>query len=425
MKRKINTAVSCIVFIVLLVLAIGKCADLLEDKKARQKYTPFFESETNFDVIFLGTSHMWNHVLPMEMWEEYGIASYNWAYANCTPAETYYLIQDILKYTNPKVVVIDLYGLIEYDDYGNGKYRTDRIEQQHVQFDALPLSRSKVEASQDVFDDYDNNEDFIWNFIMYHNRWSELGQSDFDYSITTEKGAQLLTGLGEANFNPISTDEKTEIDSVCYSYFLKFLEYCEERDIKVLCTYLPYAAGKSQQKVANSVEAVIENYSGCEYENMLYKDIINFQTDIYSDNGHINYSGALKITKWLGNYLTEHYELDDYSQNGSWVQDDADYYEYKVTNLKKQTLLINYLVLLTDPDFTASVEIYDEKLETSERLMTLFENAGIEPNITKTDTEYCAKLSIVSNINQELIEEIYFTNSSTTNWNITKIVEAN
>ena len=112
---KLKRIISCILFATLLLGAIVKCADLLEYKEARKKYTPFYESETNFDVIFLGTSHMWNHVLPMELWKDYGISSYNWGYSNCTPAENYYLIQDILKYTSPKVVVMDVYGLTEYD----------------------------------------------------------------------------------------------------------------------------------------------------------------------------------------------------------------------------------------------------------------------------------------------------------------------
>ena len=128
-------------------------------------------------------------MLPMELWDKYGIASYNWGYSNCTPAENYYLIQEILKYTSPKLIVLDVYGVIEYEQYNNGKYRTDRIEQQHVQFDSFPLSLNKIRAAKDLFDDYEHNEDFIWNFIMYHNRWSELDRSDFEYELNKEKGA--------------------------------------------------------------------------------------------------------------------------------------------------------------------------------------------------------------------------------------------
>lgn len=41
------------------------------------KYEPFFKQEENFDVLFMGTSHVLNAVYPMELWNDYGIVSYN------------------------------------------------------------------------------------------------------------------------------------------------------------------------------------------------------------------------------------------------------------------------------------------------------------------------------------------------------------
>lgn len=418
-NKKIMRILSTVLFAVLLFCAVAKCADVLEYKEARKKYTPFFESETNFDVIFLGTSHMWNHVLPMEMWDEYGIASYNWGYSNCTPAENYYLIQDILKYTSPKVVVIDVYGLTEYENYNNGKYRTDRIEQQHVQFDSFPIwSKSKIEASRDVFDDYDSREDFIWNFIMYHNRWNELERSDFDYDLTTEKGACFLTGLGMASFVPIAESEKTEIDSVCYPYYLNIIEYCREQGIQVLCAYIPFAASEDEQKIANSIGDIVEQYSNCSYANMLNKAILDFNTDICPDNSHLNYSGASKVTMWLGQYLSDNYELDDYGNNEFWIDDYADYYDYKISVINQQTTLPAYLVQLADDDFSADLEVYDQSLLNSERLTLLCNNAGIVPTYEETVTDKCAHLIIRTVSSGEVISDVYFAYDDVGNFDI-------
>lgn len=424
MKLRIQRIIACTVFVALLVGAILKCADVLEYKEARTKYTPFYNSSTNFDVIFLGTSHMWNHVLPMEMWKDYGISSYNWGYSNCTPAENYYLIQDIVKYTSPKVVVLDVYGLTEYERYGNGKYRTDRIEQQHVQFDSLPIwSANKIKASKDVFDDYENNEDFIWNFIMYHNRWAELGENDFDYEITTEKGACFLTGLGTGSYTPISKDKKTEIDSACYPYFLNIIEFCQLQGIQVLCTYLPYSAGESQQKVANTIGDIVEKYPNCKYVNLLTTDIVDYNTDFFPDDRHLNYSGANKVTTWLGQYLKEHYSLDDYSSNESWENDYQLYLCYKEKTLKEQTDIASYLVQLKDDDFSCEAEIYDPRLMDSERLMLLFKNAEVEPTLTNSNTDKCIKLLIKNKSTGEIIEEAEFTSDSSKKLDIFKITK--
>ena len=419
--KKLQKLISTILFVVLLVGAIAACANVLEAKNARIKYTPFYESETNFDVIFLGTSHMYNSVLPMEMWDKYGISSYNWGYSNCTPAENYYLIQDILKYTSPKVVVIDIYGLIEYEEYNNGKYKTERIGEQHVQFDSLPLSLNKIKASQDIFDDYDNNEDFIWNFIMYHNRWSELEQSDFEYNITTQKGSKFLTNLGTTTFQRISEDEKMEIDSVCCSYFLNLIEYCEKEGIQVLCVCIPRPADETGQRVANTVGDIIEEYPDCHYVNMLTEEIVDYNTDVNSDKSHLNYSGALKVTEWLGDYLSQNYELDDYSDNDSWNADYQSYYEYKAETMSGQAKLVNYLVLLADPDFSAELEFYDGNLASSERLMLLCDNAEISPIINEIESDYCAHLMIKSQITGEIVSEVNFSYKNATDLSIFKI----
>lgn len=419
--KKLQKFISTILFVVLLVGTMGVCANVLEVKDARIKYAPFYESETNFDVIFLGTSHMKDAVLPMEMWDEYGIASYNWGYSNCTPAENYYLIQDILKYTSPQVVVIDIYGLVEYEKFNNGKYRTDRIEQQHVQFDSIPLSLNKIKASQDIFDDYDSNEDFIWNFIMYHNRWSELGQSDFEYDITTQKGSEFLTNLGTATFQPISETEKMEIDSVCYPYFLNLIEYCEKKEIQVLCTCIPWPANEEGQRVANTIGDIVEEYPNCQYVNMLTEEIVDYNTDINSDGSHLNYSGALKVTEWLGDYLSQNYELDDYSDNDSWNTDYQSYYEYKVENMNSQTTLVSYLVLLADSDFSAELEFYDSNLASSERLMLLCDNAEISPIINEIESDYCAHLVIKSQITGEIVSDRNFSYKNATDLSIFKI----
>ena len=126
-----------------LTAAILACSEFLEYKEATEKYSDFYEAETNFDVIFMGTSHAYGTVFPMELWQEYGISSYNWGYNHCSLPESYHLMLEVVKRTKPKLFVVDLYGIVEYENWngvGNGKYRTDKVEEQHVPFDAVPLS---------------------------------------------------------------------------------------------------------------------------------------------------------------------------------------------------------------------------------------------------------------------------------------------
>ncbi len=378
MKTKIKHFVQGIVFAILLAISIHACGEFLEYKEAHEKYNDFFEAETNLDVIFLGTSHTWNSVLPMELWNDYGISSYNWGYSNCTPAESYYLFKDIVKYTKPKLVVMDMFGLFEYQD-GNGKYRGDRIEQQHVQFDEIPFSLNKLQASLDIFDDYDHRLDFVFNLMMYHNRWDELDERDFNVTTNPEKGSSMLVGMGRGvRYWPMGSNEKRELDSVCCEYFAEFLKFCYKEDIQVLCVYLPFPADESCQKAANSIGEMVDYYINAEYINMLNLDIVDFETDMYSDNNHLNFTGAAKVTEWLGEYISANYDLDDYSQNEYWIEDHREYVDYKVGKIEEAHNLHDKLLACYGGDFDVYLTISDNcKLyEQDSYIRTYMENLG-------------------------------------------------
>ena len=146
---------------------------------------------------------------------------------------------------------------------------------------------------------------------------------------------------------------------------------------------------------------------------------IYLSTDVYTDNGHLNYSGADKVTSWLGNYLSSNYEFDDYSNNGNWIKDYESYYDYKKNVICSQDKLVSYLVQLEDDDFTAEAYLYKEKLTQSERLNELFDNANIKPLFEgKSDDNICARLVIKSNVTGEIVEDVSFEASNNDNIDI-------
>jgi hypothetical protein len=49
----------------------------MERKSSDFKYADYFEQDEDFDVLFFGTSHVINGIFPMELWNDYGIVSYN------------------------------------------------------------------------------------------------------------------------------------------------------------------------------------------------------------------------------------------------------------------------------------------------------------------------------------------------------------
>ena len=402
---------SSLLFVILLVAALYGCTKLTEDKISREIKGSFFESETNMDVIFMGTSHMYNGVLPMELWNEYGIASYNWGYSNSTPAQNYYVLKEVVKYTNPKVVVLDMNGLVEYNDDGNGKYRHDAIMQSRVLFDSFPISLNKIQAVNDLFDDYDNRADFLWDYIIYHSRWASMNSvSDINPIKSTEMGAYFLDDHIGAGFNPISPDDKLDnIEQyVCYDYLIKTLEFCQQKGIAVLGVYLPHVMDDTSQRVANTIGDTFDKYDGCTYFNMINQGILAYNTDMYADGGHVNYSGACKTTSWLGNYLKNNYSLDDYSQNPYWQDCYNKYIDYRISVLQKQDSLINYLMLLKNPGITVSIEFYDENLWYDEVIASEVYFGRLSPAMSYDGPDGCAAHIITYYQDGSVADEAYF-----------------
>ena len=88
---------------------IGICflTRLTESGYSYSKNAEFMEESERYDVLFFGNSHMANGVFPMELWNDYGIVSYNLAgFGNRIPT-TYWTMEDALDRSHPKLIEMD------------------------------------------------------------------------------------------------------------------------------------------------------------------------------------------------------------------------------------------------------------------------------------------------------------------------------
>ena len=367
-KQSVKRILGVILFGAILFVSLSWVSSFLDKTDVDEKYKQFFAEENNIDVIFMGTSHTYNTIMPQEIWNHWGIPSYNFGQSNCTIPITYYVLQMLDEYTDPSLVVIDLFGVFEYADIGNGKYRTDSRDQQRVQFDAFPLSSKKIEAVNDVFDDYEDRWDFLFKLAIYHNRWSEIGKANFEPRNIPQKGAAFVLGHHAIDEYLLETDGTAfDIPPIGKDYIERIIGYCSERGIRLLFTYLPYVFDQAGEDAAASFEKYFaknprENVG---YLNLLENDIINYHTDIYTDASHLNYIGAAAVTEWIGGYIAENYpdtvHRDD-PEYASWDEDYDEYVDYKISRFTAGDLY-NNLQLLYGDDFTAElIEPCDSQL---------------------------------------------------------------
>lgn len=374
MKRRLKLTLGVCITLALTLFGLMGFTQLVERKDSTFKYTPFFQEENDFDVLLMGTSHLLNAVFPMELWADYGMTSYNFGGHGSHLATTYWVLENALDYTTPKLIVLDCY-LLSHND----KISQVSVEHAHISFDAFPLTVTKIKAIYDLIPEGDRMS-FLWNFSIYHHRWSQLTAEDFSGAVTKEKGAESRVNVAfPSPVVKISGTLKADPDTVGVAYLEKIIHLCRERNIDLLLTYLPFPATEAQQMEAHLAADIAARYD-VPYLNFLdIEGVINYQTDLYDAVSHVNPSGARKLTRFLGRYIRAHYALPDRrfdEHYASWHEDYEAYEVFKMDLLKAQDSLDTYLMLLADRRVTC--EIYmkpDSPIMQDERLKQLVAGA--------------------------------------------------
>lgn len=370
---QVRRAAATVCFCMLLAVVVGVTQKLFERKYSYTKYYDFYHQEQDFDVLFLGTSHVLDAVYPMELWRDYGIVSYNMANHSENICTNYWQLRNALRYTKPRVVVIDLYAVD-----GDGKVNEQYL---HNFLDEVPFSPLKVEIVRDLLEP-EKHVEYLFNLSLYHSRWEELGTEDLKPSHGLEKGAEFRDEV-TVNVPPalIPQDEYDPTDRLNKQYLQKIIDLCKEQDIDIVLMYIPYTMPEGHQRVANWGYAAAEK-NGIPYLNFVYEDLaINYATDCADEGHHLNASGARKLTDYLGNYISTNYNVEDHREDPAydfWHQDYNEYKELKRKWLNGQQNAWSYLLQLNDRDYLTKIYAADSNyIYRDSEMKELVGNIGV------------------------------------------------
>lgn len=388
--KKLLSAVFCCAVFLLMFTAVSR---FFMRKTSYIKNADFYSYEGDFDVLFLGSSHMVMGISPMELWKEYGITSYNLAnHGQWIPVD-YWALKNALQYTTPKAVVLDVRAI----DIDNNKYSPEHISQLHELFDAMPFGKMKIDAVKDLLPK-DKWMEYLFNFSIYHTRWNEIDESFFGKAKPSpEKGAMLDNAdhYDEATVEEIDPPvliEKDEMylqETTGKEYLRKIIELCQENEIEIILTALPYSPSDMYQRWLNSAAVIAEKYGAPYLDYNVEDTFVNFHTD-YFDDAHLNSSGNRKATFVLGKYLAEECGLGnshDEKTASVWDKDYKKYMKFKLNWLKQQDSLNSYLMLLCDKQFDIVVDIYNPDIWKDPSYVYLFENLGVSMDQVTEDTD--------------------------------------
>ena len=264
--------------------------------------------EDSIDVILLGSSHLGVNLDTTILCGDYGIASYK-LWGSTQPIwNAYYNLVEALKTQHPKVVVLESLCLgHDAVTYGYVNAVKNTL--------GMRWSRNKVDA---ILASYDK-EDLGYAFFpmaQYHGRYAELADQDFsDYfwnNSIHEHNTQNWNAVCPMA-EPSTIQERLPIGDKQMKYFKKIVYLCQKNNIPLVVLTAPYTAPDEERARQNTVNDLLEE-EGIPLIDCLtnYEDYgFDFATDFGDTAGHLNSTGCAKLTRVLGQYLKDNYDLPD------------------------------------------------------------------------------------------------------------------
>ena len=262
------------------------------------------EARNSLDVVFTGNSDVYRGVSPVDLYDKTGITSAVSGRPNNSLEMIVKDIEDILKYQEPKVIVL------ETDCLFSGKNQSF-VKKQTAAPSASLFVRIKS-AVQDADSAIISGINFYFPLIKYHDRWKKLKLSSF---ISHPSGFYAFSNKGMAysdKVKPYTSDPdymqsngssvKT-MSTENAAAFGQIYEMCRQKNIRLVLMTVPSANTWNISK-SNAVQKLADEYGLKYYDyNLTYPAGFDWSQDSKDGGNHLNYSGALKVTSDFGDKL--------------------------------------------------------------------------------------------------------------------------
>lgn len=314
MNRKIRILAACLVTLLLtagIIHALGRLLRPTDTDVVFNTINAFHDMpENSLEVIGYGSSHMWTGISSMELYEKYGIGAYNygahWQVINTTEL----FIKDSLRTQSPKVILVETFLVNELRQDTN---MNDAAEIYCTK--AIPDFDGKRQYLRQCFgDDLENYLSYYVPLCAFHENWIRLKMASFRKNSDDTDFHASMGYLRRDDIVPVSISnpasfEQKPLSADATACLDDIVSICRERDIGIIFYTTPW------EGIYNYADAMTEYAAenGCVYFNLFeYMDEIGLdcETD-FSDPGHLNDSGAVKVSDFLGEYIVGHYEISD------------------------------------------------------------------------------------------------------------------
>lgn len=304
--------------------------------------------DAGIQAVFLGTSHAEIGISPMAIYERSGIATFNLGSTGQPLEGSCFLLSEILERQHPSLVLFDVSQLFQ-----NGFWETAY----RGLLDNVPFSRNKMRLAREYASHYPAEKRmsaFLGAFLpiyQYHSRWSELSAVDFtqsvpqnyyrkgDYSTSrvqpfgTDLEWEWLNRVTEMLHNnvgwthsvvdgvPSNSEEsgtlyEAAVGENARNQLKRLKQMCDERGTELVLMKIP-SAGYPQYydgtwtRLRSEAAKTLADEFGLSFLDLCYDvDLgIDWTRDTPDAGEHLNYTGALKASAYLADYLEQEHGL--------------------------------------------------------------------------------------------------------------------
>ena len=311
-----KTVICCICLCLALVATLGFLQALTMPKymttsREGALVAEYYREDGNHDVVFIGDCEVYESFTPPTLWEEYGITSYVRGSAQQLAWQSYYLLEETLRYETPKAVVFNVLSL-KYGEPQNEAYN-------RMTLDGMRWSTSKLQAIRASMTEEESGISYLFPLLRFHSRWKELSAEDFTYLL--ERAQVSHNGyLMQTEIRPKTSDREGTplIDYTLPQSSMEYLErmraLCKEKGVQLILIKSPTNNWKYYWY--EEWDAQICSYAeekGVPYYNFIgVEEIgIDWSTDTYDGGVHLNVYGAEKLTSYFGEILCRDFGLQD------------------------------------------------------------------------------------------------------------------
>lgn len=253
----------------------------------------FLERDNSIDVLFVGDSEAYTSFAPLQMWSEYGFTSYVCATAGQQMPYSLSILRRATASQRPRVVVIET-DLV---------YRPTTIE--------FALCR----AFQDlfpIFEFHDQWKNLLKSSAEGQRSVAELGATKGFVTTAASKPADASSHMAEGN-------RAAKIPFKNKQYLWLMIDYCKHMGAMPLLVSTPSTVNWNTAR-HNGIASFAKEV-GVAYIDLNVaptKVAIDWATDTRDAGDHMNVSGAKKVSKYMGAYLSKAYGLADRRGDASY-----------------------------------------------------------------------------------------------------------